>query len=517
MSRNRETDHAFDYHDLTKHSYISVRSTPHFLDWENKPSPFKLYPELEPVALPRDMPRTGMTAFEAITPDATEATTSATLDLDRLASILYFSAGVTKHKSYPGGEIYFRAAACAGALYPVETYVAAGGIEGLKEGVYHFNPGDFSLRQLREGDQRGAILEATADNDFVRLAPVVLIYTAITWRSSWKYRARSYRYHFWDNGMIAANAVALCRAHGLSSQLVMGFEEEGINRLVGIDGERELSLSLLTLGSDEAAKVSRPAPLEMRELDHKTIPLSKREVDYPQILMMHRASSFDDREEVKAWRNAAAADEETGEAKGKTIPLSSVPPESLPDTSIEEVILRRASTRRFAHKAISFDHLSTLLDRATRGFDADFLQPPGVQLNEIYLIANRIDGLDPGAYYYRRKEKSLELIKSGDFSKQAAYLTLDQPLGGDASATIFFMADLKSVLGRLGNRGYRAVQMEAGVIGGKMYLGAYALGRGATGLTFYDDDVTEFFSPHAAGKSCIFVTSIGVPGKRPIF
>ena len=115
---------------------------------------------------------------------------------------------------------------------------------------------------------------------------------------------------------------------------------------------------------------------------------------------------------------------------------------------------------------------------------------------------------------YRQAERALELLKPGDFSEKASYLTLEQPLGGDASATIFFMADLKTVFASLGNRGYRAAQLEAGIIGGKIYLAAYALGRGATGLTFFDDDVTEFFSPHAAGKSCMLVVSVGVPGKR---
>ena len=95
-------------------------------------------------------------------------------------------------------------------------------------------------------------------------------------------------------------------------------------------------------------------------------------------------------------------------------------------------------------------------------------------------------------------------------------MTLDQDLGGDASVTFFFMANLESVLEAYGNRGYRAAQLEAGIIGGKMYLTAYALGRGASGLTFYDDEVTEFFSPHAAGKSCIFVMVVGIPGKRPL-
>jgi hypothetical protein len=47
-----------------------------------------------------------------------------------------------------------------------------------------------------------------------------------------------------------------------------------------------------------------------------------------------------------------------------------------------------------------------------------------------------------------------------------------------------------------------------------MYLAAYAERLGATGLTFFDDDVTHFFSPHAIGKSAIFLFAIGKPLKR---
>jgi hypothetical protein len=79
---------------------------------------------------------------------------------------------------------------------------------------------------------------------------------------------------------------------------------------------------------------------------------------------------------------------------------------------------------------------------------------------------------------------------------------------------IFFLADLKLILERYGNRGYRAVQLEAGTVGGRMYLGAYAQSLGATGLTFFDDDVIDFFSPHAAGKAAIFLLAIGKSMKR---
>ena len=53
-------------------------------------------------------------------------------------------------------------------------------------------------------------------------------------------------------------------------------------------------------------------------------------------------------------------------------------------------------------------------------------------------------------------------------------------------------------------------------MGGKLYLAAYALRLGATGLTFFDDDVTTYFSPHAEGKSVMFLVALGVPLKRRV-
>jgi hypothetical protein len=71
------------------------------------------------------------------------------------------------------------------------------------------------------------------------------------------------------------------------------------------------------------------------------------------------------------------------------------------------------------------------------------------------------------------------------------------------------MADVPRTLGALAARGYRAAQLEAGIVAGRIYLGAYAYRFGATGLTFYDDEVTRFFSPDAAGKSCMLVVAVG--------
>src|SRR6185312_9358479 len=76
----------------------------------------------------------------------------------------------------------------------------------------------------------------------------------------------------------------------------------------------------------------------------------------------------------------------------------------MPRDSIEQVILRRGSSRKFAQSTIRFDQLSTMPDRATRGVPADFLNPQGTQLNDLYLIVHAVEGLQPGAYAFDRSK-----------------------------------------------------------------------------------------------------------------
>jgi SagB-type dehydrogenase family enzyme len=510
--KNRDLVAAWNYHNGTKHSFWSVRRNAHFLDWANKPLPFKIYSTLSPMELPREAPPLEMPALEAIESAGVDAQAEAVPDLNALVQLLYYSAGITKIKQYPGGEILFRAASCTGALYEIELYLVGGDLPGLSSGIYHFNPQDLSLRRLRAGDYRGSLMLATGQEPAIAGAPVTIICTGTYWRNAWKYQARTYRHFGWDNGTILANLLATAAALDLPARVVMGFVDEDVNRLLGLDPDREVVFSLVALG-----RTSTPPPEppnEIEPLDLQTVPLSPTEVDYPAMREMHKASSLITEAEVRDWRGHTPQ-RQFPEPVGDLIPLKPVRDEEASRAELGTVILKRGSTRRFARgEAISFGQFSTWLLSSLPPIPADFLEPSGTHLNEIYLIVHAVEGLRPGAYLLHRDARALELLKAGSFRDEAGYLGLEQELPADASATAFLIADLRSVLERYGNRGYRAAQLEAGIIGGKMYLAAYGQGFGATGLTFYDDDVIKFFSPHAEGKSAIFHVAIGKSARR---
>ena len=492
---------AREYHDRTAHSPASVRTSGHTLEWDIKPFPFKVYTDLAAIALPRELDPLGTDTLAAL---ADPAPAVSSLGLSQLAAVLYYAAGVTKKRTYQGGgEILFRAAASTGALYQTEVYVAVGEVAGLEPGVYHFCPGDFALRRLRGGDVRAALAESAAD-DSIRRRSATIMLTAIYWRNTWKYQARAYRHLFWDSGTMLANVLAVGGALGLAPRVLTGFVDAEVNRLLGLDTAREVALELVVVGPETPAAAAA-APLDT--IDHATLPLSSSEVDYPLIHEIQAASRLDTAADVRAWRSrASSSTPPTPPSSAKLLMLP--PPRARAGRGLGETIQRRGSTREFGLAPLTAEELATTLWAAARPLQADV--PGG--LVDLYLIVNAVEGVASGAYFYRPDAHALETLATGEFRNRSAYLCLEQPLGGDAAAVIYWLARLDTLTRRFGDRGYRLANLEAGLAGGRAYLAAYAQGFGASGLTFYDGHVVEFFSPHAAGKDAIFVTALGRSG-----
>jgi SagB-type dehydrogenase family enzyme len=508
---NHDIAVAHTYHQETKHSYESVYHDHHFLDWENQPRPYKTYCNLEPLPLSQPLPTSSTPVFQALSRAVGTAAAASLLTRADLAYMLFYAAGVTRRRLLPGhGDMLFRAAACTGALYHIDLYVATTDLPDLPAGLYHFCPVDFALRCLRQGDYRPVLMQASGYYAALQAAPIICIGTDTFWRNAWKYRARAYRHTFWDSGTILANLLAAANALGVRAALVTGFADTPVNTLLDVDAEREVAVFLVGLGHDTPVPVTAP-PIEPLRLE--TVPLSPQECDYPAMRVIHHASSLSDAQEAQAWRAEAPA-LVVPAATQQTFSLAPDMAEPHNQIPFEAVVRRRGSTRKFARQALSFAQLSTVLDSATQDIPADFVATPGTHLNDIYLLVHAVTDLPAGAYVFRHQEQSLELLHAGDFRQQAGLLALGQDLAADASVNIYFLCDLTLILEHFGNRGYRVAQLEAGLLGGRMYLAAYAQGFGATGLTFFDDDVIDVLSPHAAGKSVMFLLAMGVAAKR---
>jgi SagB-type dehydrogenase family enzyme len=441
--RNWEPEIARAYHEATKHTAASVRSPGRGLDWANRPSPYKEYGGLDTVAAPTELVR-----------------------------LLRWGAGTVRRRAHDRADgIEFRTYSSAGALYPIEVYVASGDL-----GLCHFHPAELVLRRLRREDVRPTIAAAAADAALAD-AEAILVLTGILWRTSWKYGARGYRHLFWDAGTMLANLLELAPL----ARVVTGFVDDEVNRVVAVDGEREAALALLALGEGHSPAVGRLEP-ERLELD--AAPLSARERDEPIARELHGASRLASGDDVARYRDAAS-------------PRSGRAPERLVD--LESVLRRRGSVRAFSREPLPEAQLARVLAHALDPIPAD-----AAPCNELYAIVNNVEGLPRGTYRFEAPDR-FRLLRAGDFRLHAGYLALEQAFAARAAASLFLMTALDAVLERLGNRGYRWAQLEAGIRTGRVYLGAAALRLGATASTFYDDDVSRFLAPELSPLLCVAI------------
>ena len=487
------------FHERTKHTWERIRATSRPLDWANQPFPFKVYPDLEPLPLPRELPESGAPAAEVLSGHVPAPAPATPLDVADLARLLFFSAGVTRLLR----GMLFRAAPSAGALYPTEVYAVCGGVGGLRDGVYHFEPAEFALRRLRDGDARGHLAAAAAEPAVAR-RPVSLVLTGIAWRTTWKYGERGYRHLYWDAGAIAANLLALAVSAGWRAAVLLGFVDREVATLVGTGSPEEYPLALVTIEGPSAGPAGAPEPAPLDPIGPRTVPLSRAPRADPEVAAAQRAGELPGADAVRAWRGRARglrAQPATGAA-----PLDAAGPRAA--GTIEDVILRRGSTRAFAREPIAGAALRWAMAAATRPVPGDFT-PPGATLLDHYLAVHAVDGLAPGVYRWRAGR--VERRRAGADRRRTRSLCLGQDLCGDAAATAFHCAELDAVLGGLGARGYRAAQLEAGIDAERLQLAAFTLGFGATGVTFLDDEVAAFLGTRAQP---MLTVALGVPAYR---
>ncbi len=211
-------------------------------NWGSRPSRYKRLVGDGAVALPTITASPTMTVAKAIGQRRSlREYADRPMTSEELAWVVYAATGITRGDGR-------RTAPSAGALYPIETYVAVDRVEGIEPGLYHVDVRKQALEPIHIGSVAGDVMLAGLGQGFLRAAPVVFILTGFFQRSRWKYHERHYRYVCWEAGHIAQNVCLAAEAMGLGACVVGSFLDTTLNALLEVDGREEAALGLIAVG-----------------------------------------------------------------------------------------------------------------------------------------------------------------------------------------------------------------------------------------------------------------------------
>ncbi len=470
--------HAADYQTLT--AYDRGKMPGGEMDWSNQPKLYKNYIGAETFSLPRDLTLPRLRAWQVLTGSLNRP--PQTLDISSLARLLFMSYAFTGKVDYGTEPCLYRSVPSAGALYPTEVYLAAAGLEGLDDGLYHYSLMDFGLTLLRHG----------APPDGVPCPAIIM--TGLFFRSGWKYRQRAFRYCLMDTGHLAENMTLTGPALGLSTEFTADFDDKEINAYLGLDTDKETALAVVRLA---------PSP-------DRAAAASTMQTDAPE------AENAAPREEIFDLITAAArltSDRLTGQPeaglswpKGETLHLADADWPDFEGPSLMEVLQKRRSRRNFRPNTLKFKDVSRLLN---------LLNSPdlGVAVN-LSLVTNEVEDIRDGCHHYDPASGTLIKHRSGFISPNMGDAALSQDWLGRANLILVLSAPLRAMEEAAGPRALRHAYLAAGRIGQRAYLAAETMGWGCCGVgAFYDEDVKRLLNL-PPGEEPLYLVGVGPVKKR---
>jgi SagB-type dehydrogenase family enzyme len=200
-----------------------------------RPEPYKEYPNCPRIALPPPVMETLSLDRVLKLRKSVRRYAARPLSAEQVSYLLWAVAGIQRTEN----GFHFRPAPSAGALYPIETYLAVNNVAGIPKGIYHYAIRPHALEEIRAGDVSAELVRATMGQRMHADAPVAFIWTAIFQRSRFRYHDRAYRYILLDAGHIAQNLALAAVGLGLASCQVGAFFDDEVDALIGVNGADE--------------------------------------------------------------------------------------------------------------------------------------------------------------------------------------------------------------------------------------------------------------------------------------
>lgn len=171
------------------------------------------------------------------------------LSMEELSFLLYCCSMVKDFKTRKNIKTTTRNVPSAGSRHPIETFVDVRRVAGLKQGLYYYHPVKHGLLLFDDSPEtQNKIIEGCFNQKAVQGSAVNFIYTAVPYRTSWRYGQRGYRYLYLDAGHIAQNLHLAAEAIAGGACMIGGYLDEAMNEILRIDGIEEFVIYIASVG-----------------------------------------------------------------------------------------------------------------------------------------------------------------------------------------------------------------------------------------------------------------------------
>jgi SagB-type dehydrogenase family enzyme len=492
------------YHERTKHHLDRYAAGPSNIDWDAQPAAFRDWLGTRHYALPRDARSLGI-AWR----DLGTAREAAPFDVASLGTLLQLSSAITAWKQYGDARWALRAHPSSGNLHPTETWVIAYWVDGLADGLYHYQPRNHHV------EWRASALEAS------ETPGLWLGFSSIHWREAWKYGERALRYCQLDMGHVLAALAYAAALLGWHPRLV-GMDHDvvahclGLDRKEDFDGVEPEDAEVIVALLAEAETGATLPPLDWDEWSGLPSRLDPNPLyDWPVIA-----------EAAEAARGALPAMPAANDHVHARLDAS--------EASASEVILNRRSAQ-------AFDGASPMPRAVFRRLLASLL-PGGSPVWAMWtakprvhpvLFVHRVEGLAPGLYSLARSEagiaglgramraefewqaadEALPLYRlvAANAQRSARTVSCHQDIASDSAFTVMFVAEFDAPIAA-DPAAWRHLHWEAGMLGHCLTLEAEAAGWRGTGIgCFFDDADHEILGLKDTRYQVIYHYAVGMP------
>jgi len=492
------------------------------VDWDDAPLAYKLYRGLPVIPLSAEVP---LTLVESPAP--------AKPDLGRIGHFLWYVYGMSQvsqnvypedsleNESYPM-QSYRRFAPSGGALYPNELYMYLK-VEGLPDGVYHYDPAHHRLELLRKGNFDSYIERALGNRCDVSSCFGTAFVSTRFWKNFFKYNNFSYRLQGLDAGVLMGQLLETSKRFGFESGVYFQFLDSAINHLIGLSEEEESVYSVIPLSvaatnwAYNGRGFQREITAEELCMELPTISLehyerSGRIREYPMLIEVNEASKMHSSSDFQKLH------EQPGIRSGeKEIPLPDI--NSLTYDFVETCKNRYSPEMDFMMEKVSQQQLAALLKEATQSFlyrndldDVIYSNGPRVSL---YGCLYNVEEVPNGAYFYDRTSHSMKEISRGDHRLVLqSGLSIDNVNLLQVPLCLHVAGNKDYYKDTFGYRGYRIMQMEAGMLVQRLLITASALGMGGHPLLGFDTKLSDEVYK-MEGKTSLIQIPIGFYRHRP--